>query len=68
MLCNRCKKIEMELVGYVHPRGYKGLKIDILEGTVRGKPKYRCPMCGYEKIGGMLTMADIQEKKMLDKN
>lgn len=69
MLCSECyrngKKVEMIYIGYAKPRSpsSKGAFVQSLTGEVIGKPKWKCPECGYTRIGRGDSLADMVEKQ-----
>lgn len=68
MLCNKCyedgKKSDMKYVGKVNPQSpfSKGALLNPLTGEVEGKPKFKCPRCGYYRSGRGKSWADLQEE------
>lgn len=64
--CNRCYKqgqiVWMEHIGDTKPRSLtiKGALIEPT-GKIIGKPKWKCPKCGYTRTGRGPSGADLRE-------
>lgn len=54
----------MEHVGDTKPRSpaSKGALIQPFTGRILGKPKWKCPKCGWTRVGRGHSAADMQEE------